>query len=128
MENVILPAHIKAGYLLKLKTTHLKKYVALTTNRNTRAYSFVTYGEYDVFSGFIHHDHCATILSIANTSLMAEWHLTYNNYSDIVTDITTRHFYISPQAFHRDDRIYGVHLIRKLNDGGKILPRLMPLP
>lgn len=125
MEVFTLPSNFKAGYLLKLKTTLLKKYVPLQTNRATRAYSFITYGEQDVFSGLIHHDYCASIISIANTALMAEWHLTYDNYSDIVTDKTTFHFYISPQAFPRDDKIYGVHLIRKLNDSSKILPRLM---
>lgn len=125
METFELPYYFKAGYLLKIKTTFLKKYVPISTNRMTRAYSFVTYGEHYICSGLIHHDYCASIISIANTAMMAEWHLTHDNYRDIITENTTHHFYISPQSFSKNDRIYGVHLIRRLNDSSKIIPRLM---
>jgi len=123
MEQLILPNHIKSDYLIKIKTTHILKYIS-SSNKNTHALSFSTYSEYNAYYGFILRDQDASILIFTHPTIMAEWNLTYDNFSDIILDQGNINFYISPEVFSKNDKIYGVHIIRKVYNQKHILSRL----
>ena len=123
MEQIELPNHIKANYLLKIKTTFISKHISIS-NKSTRIYSFVTYGENQLYSGFILRDLNASILSFVSMPFMAEWYLTNSNLEESILDESSIHYYISPDVFSKNDKLYGVHIVRELNKKHNIIVRL----
>ncbi len=125
MNNTELPLHIKANYLLKIKTSLIMKYTS-RTEKVTKVFSFVTFGENDIYSGFILRDIHASIICFVSSSLMAEWYITNDNLIEAILDKNNRYFYISPEVFSKNDKLYGVHIIREIKKQNNIIVRLPP--
>jgi hypothetical protein len=123
MEKIELPNHIKANYLLKIKTSFISKHISIS-NKSTRIYSFVTYGENKLYSGFVLRDLNASILTFVSMPFMAEWYLTNSNLEESILDESSIHYYISPDVFSKNDKLYGVHIVRELNKKHNIIVRL----
>lgn len=123
MNTIELPLHIKANYLLKIKTSLIMKYVS-SNEKSTKIFSFVTYGEKDIYSGFILRDIHASIISFVSNPLMAEWYITNSNLVEAILDANSRYYYISPEVFSKNDKLYGVHIIRELKKQNNIIVRL----
>lgn len=123
MTNIELPLHIKANYLIKIKTSFITKYES-RSNKSTKLFSFVTYAEKEIYSGFIVRDIHASILSFVPQSIMAEWYITNGNFEEAILDANSRYYYISPEVFSKNDKLYGVHIIRELKKQNNIIVRL----
>ena len=123
MTNIELPLHIKANYLIKIKTSFITKYES-RSNKSTKLFSFVTYAEKEIYSGFIVRDIHASILSFVPQSIMAEWYITNVNFEEAILDANSRYYYISPEVFSKNDKLYGVHIIRELKKQNNIIVRL----
>ena len=123
MTNIELPLHIKANYLIKIKTSFITKYES-RSNKSTKLFSFVTYAEKEIYSGFIVRDIYASILSFVSQPMMAEWYITNGNFEEAILDANSRYYYISPEVFSKNDKLYGVHIIRELKKQNNIIVRL----
>jgi len=123
MTNIELPLHIKANYLIKIKTSFITKYESCS-NKSTKLFSFVTYAEKEIYSGFIVRDIHASILSFVPQSIMAEWYITNGNFEEAILDANSKYYYISPEVFSKNDKLYGVHIIRELKKQNNIIVRL----
>lgn len=123
MEQIELPNHIKANYLIKIKTSFISKHTSMF-NKATKIFSFVTYGEKQLYAGFILRDLNASILTFVSTSFMAEWHLTNGNLQEAILDKNSKHYYISPEVFSKNDKLYGVYIVRELKKKHNIIVRL----